>query len=346
MIIYFLLFLIPAIFAINNQLKVSTFFWFVLGIIFTVAIGLRHEVGGDWGNYLNNFNKMQYYDFYSTFFLDDPGYKVLSYIIYHTDFGIYGVNFVCAIFFTYGLIKLIKDDFNPWLALTVAVPYTITVVAMGYTRQAVALGFAMWAITYLRKNNLLAFSILILFAVTFHKSAVLLIGLGIFSSGGGNFLKIIAVISIGIGLYFTFLASHADALIQGYVQANMKSSGAFIRTFMNLIPAILLILYRKKWQEYFNDFKFWFIISILSIISFAMVGVASTAVDRMALYLLPIQFIVFSRLSLLMAHQFNQSYVNLSIVAYSGLVLYVWLNFAVNSYAWINYKNLLFLNLW
>ena len=33
----------------------------------------------------------------------------------------------------------------------------------------------------------------------------------------------------------------------------------------------------------------------------------------------------------------------LSIVAYSALVLFVWLNFADNAWAWVPYENILFL---
>ena len=57
-------------------------------------------------------------------------------------------------------------------------------------------------------------------------------------------------------------------LVKNYVEANKESSGAFIRTFINLIPAILLIIYRKRWKELFDDFNFWLIIALLSILKF------------------------------------------------------------------------------
>lgn len=347
MLAYFILFFIPALIAINNNQRFnSKFLWIVVGIIFSVVIGLRHKVGGDWYNYLNHYIDMQFYTYSKIFTGEDPGYYLLNLIMYDLDFGVYGVNLVCAVLFMLGLIKFAKLELNPWMVLAVSVPYTITVVSMGYTRQAVALGFVMWAIVYLRQNKMFGFFVLVILAATFHKSAVVMIGLGIFASGGGKFLKIIAVGAIGIGVYNMFLASYADRLVTNYVEAQMQSSGAFIRTFMNLIPALLLVLYRKRWQEYFDDYKFWFIIAILSIFSFAIVGMASTAVDRMALYLIPIQLVVFARLGILMSHQFNPYYVNLSVIAYYGLVLFVWLNFAAHSHYWVPYQNILFLGLY
>jgi hypothetical protein len=289
---------------------------------------------------------MKFENIYTIINRTDPGYYLINFFMYNLDFGIYGVNFVCAILFMIGLMKLAKQEDNPWMVIAVAVPYTITVVAMGYTRQAVALGFVMWAITYLKDNKMFGFFFFVFLAATFHKSAVLMIGLGIFANGGGKFLKIIAVGAIGTGLYNTFLASHADALVRNYVDAQMQSSGAFIRTFMNLIPAILLIIYRKRWKEFFDDFTFWFIIALLSIVSFAIVGIASTAVDRMALYLLPIQMIVFARLGILMSYQFSVQTINIAIIGYYSLVLFVWLNYATHADYWLPYQNILIHDLW
>jgi len=341
MLMYFLIFLIPAYFAYIN-IKMNTFIWILFGFIFSIIIGFRFEVGGDWAHYLKAFENIHFKNYYDILIDEDPGYYLLNLSMYDLGFGVFSVNFICAIIFMIGLMKLAKQEFNPWMVIAVAVPYTVMVVAMGYTRQAVALGFIMWAITYLKNNRMIWFFIFVFLAATFHKSAVLVIGLGIFANGGNKFTKIIAVSAIGVGLYSTFLASHAGDLVRNYVDAQMQSSGAFIRTFMNLIPAILLLVYRKRWKEFFNDFSFWFIIAILSIVSFAIVGLASTAVDRMALYLIPIQLVVFARLGILMSHKTSMKTVNIGIITYYSIVLFIWLNFATYAYLWLPYQNILF----
>lgn len=347
MITYYLLFLIPFLISINNNKNFNTkLLWFSTIFIYSFLIGFRHNVGADWHAYINHFTYTRFQTYSEILTGRDPGYYILNRIIYDFDLGIYGVNFICAILFMTGLYKLAKKEFNPWLVLTVAVPYTIIVVAMGYSRQAVALAFVMWAITYLRENNMFKFIILIIIAASFHKSAVLMIGLGIFANGGGKFLKIIAIGTISIGLYNIFLASHTDALVYNYIEKQQQSSGAFIRTFMNLIPAIILILFRKKWKELFDDFTFWFIIALLSILSFVIVGIASTAVDRMALYFIPIQLIVFSRLGILISDKINTAYTNICIGLYYLLVLYIWLNYASHSHSWLPYQNILIYDLW
>lgn len=347
MTLYFVMFLIPAIIMLTcGQLANKKFIWYMAGFLFTIIIGFRHIVGGDWWNYLGNYENIKYSSFLEVITGEDPGYYLINYLMHELNFGIYGVNFICASIFVYGFLRFARSEYNPWMVLTVAVPYTITVVSMGYTRQAVALGLVLWAMVILKEKNLLKFVLLILFATAFHKSAVVMIGLGFLTQSGGKVLKSIAVLFIGIGIWQIFLSQYQDALWTNYVEAQMQSEGAKIRTFMNFIPAFLLILFRKRWNEVFDDFKFWFVIAILSILSFIFVGMASTAIDRMALYLIPIQFVVFSRLTILMNNIVDGKFINLAIALYYGLVLFVWLNFAGYSYAWIPYQNILFLDLW
>jgi hypothetical protein len=343
MLTYYFIYFIPFFLALNYNYnrQPTALAWLSIGFFYSIIIGWRDRVGGDWYNYLRRFEEMQFESFESIITGEDPGYYIINYLTYQLGFEIYTVNFICAIIFMLGLIKLAKREYNPWMVLAVAVPYTILIVAMGYTRQGVALGFVMWALVHLRDNNMIRFFLLVILAATFHKSAVVIIGFGIFAGGGGKFLKFIAVLIIGIGVWSAFLAEHQDRLIANYVDAQMQSQGAFIRTFMNLIPAILFILYRKKWKEYFDDYAFWMIMALTSIFSFLIVGFASTAVDRMALYLLPIQMIVYSRLAILMQDTISPQVVNISILFFYLIVLTVWLQFAVNAFAWIPYNNMI-----
>ena len=55
---------------------------------------------------------------------------------------------------------------------------------------------------------------------------------------------------------------------------------------------------------------------------------SSTAVDRMALYLMPMQIVVLARAYLLFA---NPRFGVVAVIAYSLLVQVVWLNFASHS---------------
>lgn len=115
-----------------------------------------------------------------------------------------------------------------------------------------------------------------------------------------------------------------------------------VRVLLNVIPSILLLLFRKKWKENFNDYTLWSMIAFASLASFALVGFASTAVDRMALYFIPIQLVVYSRLPLLASSMIRPRTTATLIVIFYAAVLFVWLNFGSFSRYWIPYHNVLF----
>jgi len=329
----------------NKRITNSRLLWKISNLYLVLYIGFRHEVGGDWSAYLEHFERVSDLNLYEVLVLSDPGYYLINLFVSELGLTVHYVNLVCASIFVYGLSKFVKYETNKWLFVMIALPYTINIVAMGYTRQAVALGLVLAAVTFLREKKYLKYILAMILAVLFHKTAVIMVGLGVFSSGKNKYLKIFAIGLIGIGLYQVFLAEQLDHLMKDYVDAQMQSEGAKIRTFMNLIPALILIIFRKKWKLYFDDFNFWFIIALLSILSFIMVDKASTAVDRIALYFIPIQMIVFGRLHILLKGMVPTAVVNLSIAIYYFLVLFVWLFFAKTAFAWIPYQNYLFYNI-
>lgn len=68
----------------------------------------------------------------------------------------------------------------------------------------------------------------------------------------------------------------------------------------------------------------------------------SNAVDRVALYMLPLQLVIFAHVpDMLNDKKITSQILTLLVVFYYFCVLFVWLNFAVNSQDWIPYKTYL-----
>jgi hypothetical protein len=66
---------------------------------------------------------------------------------------------------------------------------------------------------------------------------------------------------------------------------------------------------------------------------------SSTAVDRVALYWIPLQLFVLPRLPSALGNVEGKNILLVgSVLAYSALVLFVWLNYADTSSSWIPYK--------
>lgn len=342
---YILLLFFSLFYRIDINQKPSITPLLIIGVLFALIIGYRHDVGGDWSTYLRHFNDIQYYTLTEILKRSDPGYYAINWLMSDWGFDIYAVNLICGTIFMTGLIIFARRQANPWLAVAVAVPYLIVVVIMGYTRQGVALGFVFLSLAALDKNNFKQFLILVILATTFHRTAVLMIGLGIFQQGKGKYIRFLAVAGIGFGIWSAFLAQDQQNLWKNYVEAELQSQGALIRVFMNLLPSLIFLLYRKRWKKEFADYSFWVMIALGSIASVFLVGFASTAVDRIALYFTPIQVVVYARLPLLLRNKYNPQFITFGILFYYFLVLYVWLNYATHAKYWLPYQNALFMDM-
>lgn len=346
MLTFWLMYLFPAGLALSikgiNRQK-TKFLWILVGFLFIFLIGLRYEVGGDWFNYLRHYNDIIGLTLYQAISNGgDIGYVFLNWLAAYLELPQYIVNLMSAAIFTTGLIIFCRKEDKPWIALSVSVPYLVVVVSMGYTRQSIAIGLFLWAIAHLERGHFKHYIMLTVTAALFHKTAVLLIPLGLFLYGKGKFTRIIATVLVGYGAWDLLLSEQQEALWKNYVEAQMVSEGAKIRALMNLLPSLLFLFYRKRWKQLFPNYWFWFWIALGSILSVLFVDIASTAIDRITLYFIPIQLAVFSRLPRLASKTIPSSTTTISILLlYSG-VLFVWLNFATHAEYWLPYQNILF----
>ena len=347
---YWVMFLVPAWASIaapskprpaGKSLELS---WLMVGILLALFVGLRHEVGGDWFNYESNYLDMVGMPISEVFERGDPGYNLLSLLSIEVGGGVYLVNLVSGALFSVGLAAFCRQQPRPWLALAVALPYMVVVVAMGYSRQGVALGLAMLGMAGLAKKSNLQFVLCVALAATFHKSAVLLVPLAVLATPRGRLWTGVWVGIMAGVLYYVLLADSVDGLVAGYIDAQYQSEGAAIRVAMNALPAVLILLLRKRivWQP--AERNLWLAMALLSLgsVVWLLMSPSSTAVDRMALYLLPLQLFVFSRLPDLMGRGRGLRNWVAAVVAYYAAVLFVWLNFATHSDHWLPYRSWLF----
>ena len=317
--------------------------WWAVGAVFALMIGLRHQVGGDWGSYLNYFRRSADMSLGEVIALGDPGYHFINWLVAQLGGNIYWVNLFCGIIVMTGTVVFCRKQPWPWLALAAAVPYMLIVVGMGYSRQAVALGFALLGLAALGNGRVRAFVMWIAIGATFHKSAVLLLPIAALATSRNRFLSI-GLVGVTTGLlYYLLLADASEALWTNYVEAQYQSEGGLIRVLMNVLPAALLIVFRKRLAPDPHERKLWLWIAVFALACLPLVGMASTAVDRVALYLIPIQLFVFSRLPRLASTVKVRTLLVLAVVGYYTAVLFVWLNFATHAQYWLPYR---FMPLW
>ena len=351
MLPYWLLFLLFSIPALTNLRQSSpsisgknwSISWRVTFIFLTFIIGLRHEVGGDWIHYFRNLEAISYLSLSESLLRiqGDPADSFLNWIAAQLGLGIYLVNFIYASLFSWGLLIFCRNQTRPWLALTVAVPYLTIVVAMGYSRQGVAIGLAMLGLVALENKGVLKYLIWISLAALFHKSAIILIPLAVFDGTRSRLLKLLGVGFILSLLFFLLLQDSLDRLIGGYIYDQYDSSGAAIRIAMNAIPAVIFLLWRRRFALSSKMLTFWSLMAwgALAFVALLYISPSSTAVDRLALYWIPLQLFVWSRFPDVIGRSGakNSLWVYL-VVGYSAATQFVWLYFATYSYLWLPYQ--------
>ena len=313
----------------------------LVGVAVTLMIGFRFQVGGDWANYREMFIWYGYMDLWEGLRFGDPGYSLVNWVAHSLGAGIWFVNTFCAIIFTWGLVRFAGTQPNPWLTCAVAAPYLIIVVAMGYTRQAVAIGFIFMALIAFNRGSIRAFLAYMILAVTFHKTAVIVLPL-IVASLTQNRVLLGGLLVVTAGMLYTFfLQGSTDNLITNYVTANYTSEGAAIRVSMNAVPAVVYLLIQRRLGLSVQERKMWrnFSLAALASVVALYVVASSTAVDRLALYLIPLQLVLLGRLPYIFSDSHRGGrVVVLAIILYSASIQYVWLNYATHARLWVPFK--------
>lgn len=346
MIAYWLMFLTPALFALTSSSKSQALAvrmppsWIGVTIVLSLLVGWRYQVGGDWIDYLEHYREISGISWSDLFKVSDPGYRATVWAVAQENGGVETSNLIFGSLFSLGLVIFCRAQRRPWLALAVAVPYLVIVVGMGYTRQSVALAFAMLALVALSRGRTLQFAILVCIGALFHRTAVLLIPLAILSTSRGRVWTAVWISITALLMYSLLLADSVDDLIENYLEAEYQSEGATIRVAMNVLPAVLLLRFRGRfdWSS-IAERNLWTIFAILGLGSAAwlVVSSSSTAVDRMALYLIPLQLFVFSRIPDVLSNGRRRPFWIAIIVSYYAVVLLIWLSFASHAFAWIPY---------
>lgn len=350
---YWILFLIPALTAAfsrpvaniradgTRNLQIGAI-WTLVMIAIALMIGLRDRVGGDWFAYVRHLFEAQTLTISQAIRLPDPAYNILNILSLELGLGIVGVNLFCGAAFSVGLIIYSRTMPRPWLALAVAIPYMTVVVSMGYSRQGVALGFAMIGLVALARQRLFWFLFWVFVAATFHRSAVVLISIVLLTRNFRNWKNIPILLIVIFFMYVSLIEGTTTQFVEQYIENEMQSEGAFIRLLMNVVPAILLVLFRKRLSVAQTERKIYMVMSLLAIVSFGALvtgALPSTALDRISLYLIPLQVFVFSHLPDAFGRYDGQkqTIVFMTLLFYA-LVLFVWLNFANFSHWWQPYR--------
>ena len=154
-------------------------------------------------------------------------------------------------------------------------------------------------------------------------------------------LSIIALVLLASSFIISLLPWY-EHLIYYYVTTQVhQSEGAVIRVVMSTFAGIIFFIFRKRFKRTFHDENLWLIFSLVSIALLPLAFSYSTFIDRIAIFFIPLQLVIFSRVPMLIYSTYYRTIFIVATITLYVCVLFVWLNFAKHAYLWVPYKNIL-----
>ena len=347
MLVYWAMFAVPALSAFLGDaqqpgaLRRQQVGLGLLLLAFVILVGARYEVGGDWFAYEEIVEFVRHEKLSTSLEHGDPGFQIVTWVMTRLGFGSVGPSSFCGAILIYGIWRFIKPMPDPWLALTAAVPYLIIVVGMGYVRQGAAIGFILLAILQFEQSRWFHFCKWFALAVMFHVSSLAVLPIAALVIVRKQPLAFVPVAIAGATLYALLLAPRMDRLYNNYIVAEYDSSGALVRLAMNAVPAVLFLVLRKRFSTTDTARAWWALIALLSLFLVVLVltSPATTALDRIGLYCIPIQLFVFGNLSTVCTTTVQgRRLLTFSVITYYAAAMFIWLNYATHSSSWIPYR--------
>ena len=315
-------------------------------LVLIVMIGLREEIGVDWGNYLRAWKAAPAMSLerFLAFRPGDPVFHSMMWSMSNFGWPYWSLNLVCATVFTWGLVRFSRQQPNAWLAIAVAIPYLVIVIAMSGVRQATAIGFVFLALASFRSGSTKGFLLWTLIAALFHASAIVVLPFAGLSLARNRFQSLVLVLATLLLGYFV-VGSTFDEYSRNYLgRYAVRSSGTVFRIWMSVLPALIYLMLNKRLPLTEQERGLWRNFSLLAVASVPLLFVVSstTALDRLLLYAFPLQIMVLAWLPYLFGRRIERLVITVLILAYLGLQQYVFFNYAFNRYAYVPYRNVLF----
>lgn len=352
MLIYWILLAYPALLALfyptsdarKPSAAVQSVAFLAFLIFYILVAGLRYEVGGDWDQYDIIFEDIRTDTLYYAVTTYDPLYGLLNWISGKLGTQIYLVNTICAAIFSYGIVRASSRLRDPWLGITMAVPYLMIVVGMGYVRQSAALGLILIAIASFDQSRPIRTILYLVLAGGFHPTA--LVAMPLFAYAIATRHKLMAVVfAVAIALgYVLVFAPQVERYEVGYIDAEYQSSGALLRVLMSALPSILLLLRMPYFGASSKVRSVWISMALanLGMLIALILSPSSTAVDRLAVLFSPVQFAVYGEIrNLLPLADRYVILLRLLLIALAVIIQVVWLVLATHAFAWVPYHSVL-----
>lgn len=171
---YIILFLLMFTFSLAEISKLKKSHINILRIVLLTAllffVGLRYNTGADYGAYTGAFNALPNIEALGW----ETGYVVLMKLVKFVFGNYYILQFLASFVLIYSLNKIYSEYSKyPIYSIVLFVLIFLTSIMMAQVRQSIALSIVVLGTSYIFKQNLLKYTLVIFIASLFHISAII-----------------------------------------------------------------------------------------------------------------------------------------------------------------------------
>jgi hypothetical protein len=322
---------------------------YAIALIFLfVFVGFRYEVGCDWNGYALIFDYARYSTIEDSLQGREPAFSIINYLLNYYDLDYPYINVISAAIFFLGLCVLARRQPDPLGVLILAFPVLIINLPMSAIRQAMALGVLCVAYNAFVDRKVIRYVVLVMFAASFHYSAIAFFVLAPFIGGQRGFALNIALAGLLtiFGYYFLhgtfemYSERYLDVESEHYMGEQAQAAGAVFRAgLLALTGAVFIFFLSHRWKASSpRDHLLVWLGAYLMVAVLPLSVFSSVAGDRFGYYLNPIQLIILARVPLLFRSRHS---IGLATVPYaaSGIVLFTWTYFSqLFQFCYLPYK--------
>lgn len=300
-------------------------FWVPL-LLLSIFAGVRsHRVGTDSGTYTSDFRNqlnLEYFVFREDI---EYGYQLLSYIILnftHNYFWLFFVSSIIVVGSYLYIFKKISKDYL--LSVYIFITFGFYTFYFNGLRQGLAMAITIWAIPYLIERKIFNFTLLIVTASFFHKSALIMFVM---------YLLINLKIKIEYKIGLTFLGSFfLSSLVVEYLASENNRYTAYTTSSENaggyLVLGIFLVLgaifyFFNNAKNIFDKSEYillqLYLIGLIFLIPVALLGTNPSGPQRLLFYFVWPVAILLPTILL----RINIKLIYLLFIALSGIYFYL-----------------------
>jgi len=344
-----------------DSLIKNKYLYVLIALLFIIFIGLRFEIGCDWEQYENMFNKysslniMQIIE--KNLFAERKYQEIGHIFITKISQNIYILNLIYSILFLLPLFYFCSTLKRSYFSLLISYPYYIVVIGMGPIRQAACISFSMILMLLISKKKYYISFFITIFSLLIHQSSILFNGL-ILGSSFSNIKNIklsrkIIFLLILVSFFLMYCLPSIINKVYVYFTLYKKidqngtmiippAKSAILIWVMNFIPSFIYLKNKVKFKLNNNLKSIFTSFCITEILLLPIILFQSVVGYRLLLYIFPTSIYITSLIPDLKILNLKQNYIINILISFAFISLIIWLKFAFHSYCWVPYQNILF----